>query len=402
MSQILLPGANTAAPGSALDVVIRHAMLPGADVDVSAFLVAGNGKVRSDADMVFYGQVTAAAGSVSLVSAADGTCRFKVDTSRLEQWVDKVVFAATIHQNKSSFGAMQSVQIEIMSGGNVVSGLIDCKGRAETALMVCEIYRRNSDWKIRVIGQGFIGGLEALAPYFGVVIAQEKASPIINVTKIPPVVRPVPAAPAPQQAPISLKKITLTKETSSVSLKKDNGRFGKIRVNLNWNQKPAPRGLKSLFAQPGIDLDIGCLVQDRSGQLSCVQALGNTFGDYNSFPYAKLLGDDRSGADHGGEWLEINGEQWCEIKRMLIFTFIYKGVPNWAETDAVVKIMIPDQPEVEVRLNEHGSPHMMCGIAMLENDGGKIRVNREVQFFKGHQLLDNHYHWGMNWVAGRK
>ena len=93
---------------------------------------------------------------------------------------------------------------------------------------------------------------------------------------------------------------------------------------------------------------------------------------------------------------------WAEFNGILIFAFIYDGVPNWAETDGVVRVMIPDQPEVEVRMNEHGSQDRMCAIAMLENQGGTIRVGREVKFFGGHRFTDEHYGWGMNWRAGSK
>ena len=38
-----------------------------------------------------------------------------------------------------------------------------------------------------------------------------------------------------------------------------------------------------------------------------------------------------------------------EIGRVLIFSFIYEGVPNWAATDGVVLIEVPSQPPVEVK-----------------------------------------------------
>jgi tellurite resistance protein TerA len=208
---------------------------------------------------------------------------------------------------------------------------------------------------------------------------------------------PAPAAPPP----INLSKVSLTKENRTVSLRKETGRFGKVRVNLNWNQGSSG-GLMKVFGPKPVDLDLGCFVEDRYGNRTCVQALGGGFGDYAYFPYAKLLGDDRTGAVTGGEWLEINGEMWGEFNRVLIFAFIYQGVPNWAETDGVVRLMIPDQPEIEVRMNEHGSRDRMCAIAMLENQGGGVRVSREVRFFPGHRQMDEHYGWGLSWQSGSK
>ena len=62
---VLSPGANAPLPSGDLTVLIRHGAIAGAEIDVSAFLVTGTGKVRSDADMCFYGQPAVASGAVS-------------------------------------------------------------------------------------------------------------------------------------------------------------------------------------------------------------------------------------------------------------------------------------------------------------------------------------------------
>jgi tellurite resistance protein TerA len=403
----LTPGANAPLPSGELTVLIRHGAIPGAEIDVSAFLVTGSGKVRSDADMCFYGQPSVADGAVTLEGSANGETRFSVAPGRIPAGVDKVVLTATIHENRAAFGRLPEVLVEV--GG--VRGQIPCAGMTETALILAELYQRNGAWKVRIVGQGFNGGLAALATHLGVDIAEPAPTPKHAPSPKPPVtasrapdltrvpsVRPAPRPPAPT---INLSKVNLTKENRTISLKKGTGRFGKIRVNLNWNQRPNG-GVMKMFGPKPVDLDLGCLIEDRHGNRTCVQALGGGFGDYGYFPYAKLLGDDRTGAVSDGEWLEINGEMWAEFNRILIFAFIYEGVPNWAETDGVVRVMIPDQPEVEVRMNEHGSRDRMCAIAMLENQGGAIRVSREVRFFTGHRYMDEHYGWGMNWKAGSK
>ena len=38
----------------------------------------------------------------------------------------------------------------------------------ETALVVCEIYRHNGEWKFNAVGAGYQGGLEALCRAYGV------------------------------------------------------------------------------------------------------------------------------------------------------------------------------------------------------------------------------------------
>jgi tellurite resistance protein TerA len=385
---VLFPGANAPLPGGDLTVLIRYGQIPGAEIDISAFLVTGAGKVRSDHDMCFYGQPNVAGGAVALLGTSGGETRFTVTPGRIPAGVEKVIFTATIHENRGSFGQLSEMSFEV--GG--VSGKIPCSGMTETALILAEVYQRNGAWKVRAVGQGFNGGLAALATHLGVEIAEPAPKPA-----------PAPASATPAAPPstVNLSKVSLTKQNSTVNLKKDDGRFGKIRVNLNWNQKAKKTGLFS-FGSSNIDLDLGAFVEMRNGNRSVVQALGNAFGNFGAPPFVELLGDDRTGAVTDGEWLEINGDRWSEIDRILIYAFIYEGVPNWQQTDGVVKILVPGQPEVEVRMNEFGDKRGMCAVASLDNQGGQVRVSREVTFHKGHKEMDSSYGWGFRWTAGRK
>jgi tellurite resistance protein TerA len=139
----------------------------------------------------------------------------------------------------------------------------------------------------------------------------------------------------------------------------------------------------------------------QDGSKSVIQALGDRFGDFNGFPFIQLSADDRTGALTEGEWLRINGQHWSQIRRVVLFAFIYEGVPNWAETDAVVTIYVPNQPPIEIRLTE-GQPLGMCGIVELVNQGGSIQVQRHVRYVVGHKELDQAFGFGLRWVAGSK
>src|SRR5450830_1122689 len=286
----------------------------------------------------------------------------------------------------------------------------------EKAVIIGELYRRDGSWRFGAVGQGFAGGLAALLKHFGGSEAAQSS----------PAPAPVstPAAPPPPLAnKISLSKIRLEKRGDKISLdKRDSGGYGRIRVNLNWNQNAAPGQapaskldtgfLGKLFNKPasrsgGIDLDIGCLFEMSNGSKSAVQALGNSWGAYDRPPYIHLEGDDRTGSVSSGENIFINGTHFDQIKRVLVYAFIYEGVPNWAATDGVVTIEIPGQPTVEVRLDTDSS-HAMCAIAMLENHGGNLQVTKLVEYFGGqgkitaHQAMDERYNFGLNWKAGRK
>ncbi|MCR8134513.1 TerD family protein, partial [Pseudomonas aeruginosa] len=40
----------------------------------------------------------------------------------------------------------------------------------ETAMIFAELYRHNSEWKFRAVGQGYAGGLKALANGYGLTV----------------------------------------------------------------------------------------------------------------------------------------------------------------------------------------------------------------------------------------
>jgi tellurite resistance protein TerA len=205
---------------------------------------------------------------------------------------------------------------------------------------------------------------------------------------------------------VSLSKITLTKAAPSVSLTKRGGVGGQLRVNLQWSAGVPQR--KGLFGRVsgggGIDLDLACLWEFSDGTKGVVQALGNAFqAPYRGAPIIRLDGDDRSGSNTGGENMFIDLTRVNEIRRILVFAFIYEGVPNWASADGVVTLYPTNSPEIEVRLDEADTNSPTCAIAMLENKAGELVVHREVRYIRGGQAdLDRAYGWGMEWARGRK
>ena len=187
--------------------------------------------------------------------------------------------------------------------------------------------------------------------------------------------------------------------------KKSSTGLGEILVNLNWNSRPVKQGFLSsiLGGSKGIDLDLGCLYELKNGQKGAVQALGNSFGSLNQAPYISLDGDDRTGAAAAGENLRINGNKLSEFKRILVYTFIYEGVANWQQADAVVTIKYPGSEDIIVKMDTFNSSNIMCGLALFENQNDQtFSVEKIVQFYNGHQALDKAFNWGMQWKAGRK
>lgn len=186
------------------------------------------------------------------------------------------------------------------------------------------------------------------------------------------------------------QKVNLVKKPTSV---------GEILINLNWEQ-PKKR---FLFSPKPIDLDLGCLFELQDGRKGAVQALGKAFGSLTHAPYIALDGDDRTGESAGGENLRINGAMIVYIKRILVYTFIYDGAADWKTANGVVTVRYPGNEDIVVKMDEYSDTKKMCAIALFENtEDNAFSVEKQVRFFDTHQFMDQAYHWGLNWIAGRK
>lgn len=378
-----------------VDVELRIA---GAGADVSCFGLDSADRLSDDRYMVFYNQLASPGDAVRLTLAGE-RASFAVNLAALPESISRLVFTAALDGGATMRALGQG---GVTLGGVVQFALAGADFQDEKAVILAELYRKDGLWRFGAVGQGFNGGMSALLAHFG---GSESAAPA-----------PAPAA-APQ-ARVSLSKVTLEKRGDKISLEKSASRgFGRIHVNLNWNRSaavaPAEKvGFLSKLtggarASKGLDLDLACMYELASGTKGVVQALGNSFGDFNNRPYIQLAADDRTGASVDGENLTINGQHFDEIKRALIFAFIYEGAPNWAATDGVVTINVPDQPPIEVRLDQ-GASQRMCAIAMIENAGGKLQVTKLVDYIvpeggkSMHEVMDRKYNFGMKWVAGSK
>lgn len=388
-------GANTAIGSGAVTVDVNV----GGDssADISAYLLNEGGKVRGDHDMVFFNQPAGADGAVKLNGG-----RFDVDLDRIPPEIARIVFCVTIDQAQGakSLAALSQAGIKVARGdGSPVADYSpELAGATEAAMTFGEIYRRGGEWKFRAVGQGFNGGLAPLARSFGIDVADEPA-PAPPPPPAPAAAPPPPppaAAPAPPR-PVSLSKVSLEKKGQTVSLEKRGTSFGEIVINLNWT-----RGKKGFFSNNAVDLDLGCLLEMATGQKSVVQALGRMFGSFHQPPFIALDGDDRTGDVSQGETMRINGAYWNEIARVAVFANIYDGVPNWQQTDAIVTVTMPDQPPIEVRMTEGRNDKRLCGIVLLENDRGTLKVTRIVDYYRDQSELDRAHGWGLRWVAGSK
>ena len=216
--------------------------------------------------------------------------------------------------------------------------------------------------------------------------------------------------------------IALSKRRGAISLTKQGAASGNLRVNLSWRMRTSDIGApvrESLLRHPSkifkpdviqahtqsmvnVDLDLGCLYELSDGTKGVVQPLGELFGDLNAPPYVKLSGDDRFGSG-SGETLFINLDHSDEIKRLLVFVYIYDETPAFDRTHAVVTLHPSTGPRIEISLDERAPQARSCAVFSIEKVKGELIVRREVRFVYGFQAeLDRLYGWGMQWGRGYK
>ena len=149
------------------------------DLDSAAFLLGENDKVNSDSDFIFYNNLKHSSGAVqhlgdNLTGEGDGDDeQVKLDLSLVPQNVNKIAFTVTIHEaqeRRQNFGQVNNSYVRVVNADTNQELLKYELGEdfsIETAVVVCEIYRHNGEWKFNAIGSGFQGGLAALCKNFG-------------------------------------------------------------------------------------------------------------------------------------------------------------------------------------------------------------------------------------------
>ena len=150
------------------------------DLDASAYMLSSAGKVRSDADFIFYNQPVSADGSVKYLGdnrtgEGDGDDeQITVDLSHVPSDVDKLVIGVTINEaeaRRQNFGMVSQAFVRVVNAADdseIVRYDLSEDFSVETAIVFGEVYRHSGEWKFRAVGQGFQGGIGAMARSYGV------------------------------------------------------------------------------------------------------------------------------------------------------------------------------------------------------------------------------------------
>lgn len=155
------------------------------DLDACVFLLGADGKVKRDEDFIFYNNLSARDGAVvhsgdNRTGSGDGDDEtILIDFSKLPAEIEKIAVTVMIFnadQKHQNFGQVSNSYVRVikvdgpddMGGDEVLRFDLVEEFSIETALVVCEIYRYNGDWKFNAVAAGYQGGLEALCRSYGV------------------------------------------------------------------------------------------------------------------------------------------------------------------------------------------------------------------------------------------
>jgi len=153
------------------------------DADVSVLLLGDDRRVRSNDDLIFYNHPVALAGAVHLrdkIRNDDDDAPVSTDVVTLElddvpDDVQRIVLSASLDPSLAvEFGTATAVNMRIRRSSDAAELLLFAVAdlSSETALLFGEFYRRDNEWKVRAIGQGYDGGLAELVAEFGIEVDQ--------------------------------------------------------------------------------------------------------------------------------------------------------------------------------------------------------------------------------------
>jgi tellurium resistance protein TerD len=150
------------------------------DLDASALLLNGSGKVASDSHFVFYGNLKSPDGSVehtgdNLTGEGDGDDELlNVNLGAVPGDIERVVFPVSIYDADAkgqNFGQVSNAYIRVVNADNsqeLARYDLTEDASGETAMVFGELYRRDGEWKFRAVGQGYASGLAGIARDYGV------------------------------------------------------------------------------------------------------------------------------------------------------------------------------------------------------------------------------------------
>ncbi|MFD3701629.1 TerD family protein [Nocardia sp. NPDC058658] len=262
---------------------------PAGTVDIAAVLLTADGKVRSDADFVFFNNPSAP--GVQLESDAV----VAVDLSALPSDIHRVVITGSTEAQGIRFGAIAGLRVSVVGASQSVS-FVPPGLDSETVLQAVALYRRGSGWRLDAIGQGYSAGLAAFATDHGIVVdAEEESAEVVA----PQAVTPAPQAVTPAPS-VDLRKVdvVLTKDSpdrrATIDLRKGDPGYV-LTVGLEWDGRGAEYDDYGRCTKRGVgDLDVYFFCRNEiTGDYVVLSGEKGHQGDIAKWPFIHHQGDSQ-------------------------------------------------------------------------------------------------------------
>lgn len=298
--------------------------------DVSCFCLDNNEKLINEEHMIFYNQPCSPDGSIKLNNSNEQQV-FSLDLNKVSNNIHKLSFVITADEKvlkdlNKPFSCVSSEFSFIAQSQQLEN---------EKALMFCEIYLKDEQWRFNAYSQGFNEGLQAVVNHYGSHTSEEKA----------PEEKLLPIENTPQ--PISLTKISLTKDSSpaKVSLEKDIKEGNMIELSALWYDNGDGNSNND-----DLDLRVGLLMPD--GRMTLIQG-GGDLGNLNKKPYIQHNGDVKVVQGSVGlETVKINPNiSKLFGGKVAIVVSVYSAVANGVVSVASLK------PKMEIKTKDN---HITC------------------------------------------
>ena len=146
------------------------------DIDASAFLLEAGDRVPGDDWFVFYGQETSPDQSVAFGADGSGKDRevFRIDFSRLDPRIRKIVFVMTIHEaleKRLNFSMIKDAYVRLLDAATnreLMSYRLEEFYENVTSMTIGELYLHNGQWKFNPVGNGVRQDLAGQCAIYGV------------------------------------------------------------------------------------------------------------------------------------------------------------------------------------------------------------------------------------------
>jgi len=152
--------------GSGLEIEIYNNAPMG--IEVYCFCLNPEGRLSEEHDFLFGGCTKGPENCITLnPGSLPGSARFTLIPERVPERISRFSFAVAADGGRT--------MRELDKGGVMFCGSLDT-GRyryngsqfgSERAIVICDVYRHNGEWRVQIVGRGFNGGFKSLLEHFG-------------------------------------------------------------------------------------------------------------------------------------------------------------------------------------------------------------------------------------------